>query len=66
MPFNPASTLLGIAIAAAILPPGYPAYIGAYIALVAALAAFIVYGWNERATPFIDRLPPTRMILRML
>lgn len=32
-----------------ILLPGYPAYIGAYVALVAALLAFLVYGWRERA-----------------
>jgi O-antigen ligase len=41
--------LLVIAIAATILPPGYPAYIGAYIALIAAILAFLTYGWRERA-----------------
>lgn len=45
-----ASALLVTAIAAAILPPGYPAYIGAYTALVAAIVAFLVFGWRERAT----------------
>ena len=44
-----ASLLLVIACAATILPPGYPSYIGAYIALVAAILAFLVYGWRERA-----------------
>lgn len=45
-----ASALLLIATAAAILPPGYPAYIGAYVALIAALIALLVYGWPERET----------------
>src|SRR5690554_4796390 len=36
-------------IAAIILPPGYPAYIGVYITLVAALLALPSYGWRERA-----------------
>lgn len=49
MHFDLASTLLFVAVAAAILPPGYPAYIGAYVALVAALLALLVYGWRERA-----------------
>ncbi|MBW4652576.1 MAG: O-antigen ligase family protein [Kaiparowitsia implicata GSE-PSE-MK54-09C] len=44
-----ASTLLIVAIAATILPPGYPAYIGVYITLVAALLAVLGYGWRERA-----------------
>ncbi len=44
-----ASALLVISIAATMLPPGYPAYIGAYNALVAAILAFLVYGWRERA-----------------
>lgn len=45
-----ASALLAIAVAVTILPPGYPAYIGAYAALVAAMLAFLVYGWRQRAT----------------
>lgn len=49
MSFNLASMLLLIAVAAAILLPGYPAYIGAYVALAAALVALLVYGWRERA-----------------
>lgn len=49
VPSNIASTLLVIAIVAMILLPGYPAYIGAYITLAAALLAFLVYGWRERA-----------------
>jgi O-antigen ligase len=50
VPANLATTLLFIAIAATILPPGYPAYIGSYIALLAAIVAFVGYGWRERAT----------------
>jgi O-antigen ligase len=50
VPFSLASTLLVIAIAATILPPGYPAYVGTYVALVAAIVAFLAYGWRERAT----------------
>lgn len=45
-----ASTLLIVAIAATIMPPGYPAYIGAYVALVAAVLALLIYGWREPAT----------------
>lgn len=44
-----ASVLLAGSVAAAILPPGYPAYIGAYGALAAACLAMLVYGWSERA-----------------
>lgn len=44
------SLLLFVAIAAAILPPGYPAYFGAYTALVAALLALLVYGVSERSS----------------
>ena len=43
-----ASALLVIAITATILLPGYPAYIGAYVALAAAIVALVVYGWRER------------------
>lgn len=43
-----ASTLLLIAICSAILPPGYAAYIGAYLALVASIVALAIYGWSER------------------
>lgn len=50
MPSRLASTLLVIIVTAPILLPGYPAYIGAYIALVAAALAILVYGWPERAT----------------
>ena len=45
-----ASTLLAATVAAAVLPPGYAAYIGAYIALAAACLAMLVFGWSERAT----------------
>ena len=45
-----ASILLAGSVAAAILPPGYPAYIGAYGALAAACLAVLAYGWRERAT----------------
>ncbi|HTO29365.1 MAG TPA: hypothetical protein VL017_12300, partial [Devosia sp.] len=50
VPSSFASTLLVIALAATILPPGYPAYIGTYIALLAAILAFLAHGWRERAT----------------
>jgi O-antigen ligase len=50
VPSSLATSLLVIAIAATILPPGYPAYIGTYVALVAAILAFLAYGWGERAT----------------
>ncbi len=59
MPPSLASTLLVIAIAAAILPPGYPAYIGTYVALLAAMLAFLAFGWRERAT----FLHPTAMAI---
>ena len=49
MPSSFASALLAVIIAATILPPGYSAYIGAYVALVAAVLTFLVYGWRERA-----------------
>ncbi|QQR35353.1 O-antigen ligase family protein [Devosia oryziradicis] len=39
-----------VAVAATILPPGYPAYIGTYIALVAAILGLVAYGWSERET----------------
>jgi O-antigen ligase len=45
-----ASALLLIAVTAIVLPPGYGAYIGAYTALVAAILAFLVFGWSERST----------------
>ncbi len=48
MPSSLASLLLITAIAATILLPGYAAYIGAYVALVASILAFLVYGWRER------------------
>jgi O-antigen ligase len=44
-----ATALLAIALVAAILPPGYPAYIGGYVALIAAILALVGYGWSERA-----------------
>ncbi|KKC32968.1 O-antigen ligase family protein [Devosia psychrophila] len=49
MRLNFASALLVLAVAATILPPGYPAYVGSYIALVAAILALLIYGWRERA-----------------
>lgn len=48
MPINLASGLIWLAITASILPPGYPAYVGAYIALGASLLALLVYGWRGR------------------
>ena len=48
MPLNFASAVLLTAIVAAILPPGYFAYIGAYLALSASGLAFVVFGWSER------------------
>lgn len=42
--------LLLLALIAAILPPGYAAYIGAYVALIVALLIFLLYGWRERST----------------
>ncbi|WP_186766994.1 O-antigen ligase family protein [Devosia ginsengisoli] len=39
--------MLLIAIAAAILPPGYPAYVGAYISLAIAFLALLCYGRAE-------------------
>lgn len=48
MPANFASLLLVVAISATLLLPGYPAYFGAYVALVAAILALLVYGWRER------------------
>jgi O-antigen ligase len=50
VPSSLASALLMIAIAAIILPPGYPAYFGVYVTLGAALLALLGYGWRERAT----------------
>ena len=47
---NLASALLLIAVLAIFLPPGYGAYIGAYAALVAAILAFLAFGWRERLT----------------
>lgn len=49
MPFNFARLMLLTALVAAILPPGYAAYIGAYMALAAALLALLIYGWAERS-----------------
>jgi O-antigen ligase len=49
VPSSLASALLVIAIAAIILPSGYPAYIGAYVTLVAAVLALLGYGWRGRA-----------------
>lgn len=50
MPLNLASLLLIVAIIAVVVPPGYPAYIGAYVALVAGLIALLTFGWRERLT----------------
>lgn len=44
-----ASLYLVIAIATTILLPGYPSYVGVNVALVAAMLAFLVYGWREKA-----------------
>lgn len=49
MPSSLSSALLMIAVVAMILLPGYAAYIGAYVALVAALFALLASGWRERA-----------------
>ncbi len=60
MPINFASFLLVVALTAAIAPPGYSAYVGAYIAMIAALLAFAIYGWKERA---VFRHPTSLAIL---
>ena len=44
-----ASALLLIALAGTILPPGYPAYVGSYVALGACLLSFFFFGWRERS-----------------
>lgn len=44
-----ATLLVAIILAAAILPPGYSAYIGAYIALIAALVALLSFARPEQA-----------------
>lgn len=44
-----ASLLLILVLAATILPPGYPAYVGAYIAMGAALVLPLACAWRERA-----------------
>lgn len=49
MPVNTASLLLVTIVVATILPPGYPAYIGAYIGLAAALVATLLFGWRNRS-----------------
>ncbi|WP_169197002.1 O-antigen ligase family protein [Devosia sp. MC1541] len=49
MPVNFASVLLCIALVATIIPPGYPAYIGAYTALAAALLALVFYARRHRS-----------------
>jgi O-antigen ligase len=49
MRLAPASTLLTLTMIAAILPPGYAAYIGAYVALALAGLALLVYGWRDRS-----------------
>jgi len=45
---NISSALLLTAVAAAILPPGYLAYIGSYIALIACLLSFVLFMSHER------------------
>lgn len=50
VPLNFASLLLLTALIATIVPPGYAAYVGAYIAMIVALIAFAIYGWKERTT----------------
>lgn len=45
-----ASVLLLGAVVAAILPPGYSAYSGAYVALAASMVALLFFGWDERST----------------
>ena len=44
-----ASALLLTALAGTILPPGYPAYVGSYVALVVCLLSFLAFGWRERS-----------------
>ena len=48
MPLNVASFLLIGALVAAIVPPGYPAYIGSYAAIVISLLALLLFAWRER------------------
>lgn len=49
MQFNFASLLVATILAAVILPPGYFAYVGAYIAMAASLVALIRFGRKERS-----------------
>lgn len=49
-PLNLASLLLVTVLVATILPPGYPAYVGAYVALAVSLLTLLLFGWKERAT----------------
>lgn len=44
---NLASFLLILAIGATIVPPGYPAYIGSYVGMAAALLAILIYSWRD-------------------
>ena len=50
MPVRAPHLLLLLALIAAILPPGYAAYVGAYVALIVALLIFLLHGWKERST----------------
>lgn len=47
LPPNFAGVLLLVAIAATILPPGYSAYVGAYVTLAVSLVGAILYGRHE-------------------
>ena len=47
MSLNFASALILIILVATIVPPGYPAYIGVYVSLAAAIIA-LIYGWRDR------------------
>lgn len=60
MRLNTASLLILVALVATIVPPGYAAYVGAYIAMITSMLAFAIYGWNERA---IFRHPTSLAIL---
>lgn len=50
MQSTPASVLMAIAVAATILPPGYSAYIGAYVALGTAVLGLLTYAWRVPKT----------------
>lgn len=57
---NLAAILFATAMVAAILPPGYGAYIGSYIVMAVSLVGFALYAWPQRQ---IFLMPPAMAIL---